>query len=210
VTPLWLHGWPLDQHQWDAEVARFGGTAVRLYGRGPSIDGWAAQILAEVEGELLLVGASVGGYTALAMARQAPERVRALLLAGSRPDADSAERREGRAKTIALIRDEGPHALWDDMRPKLFGDVSLADESLLHDDADDLVAVVEGIRDRADSTDVARTANVLFVVGDRDPFVSADDLRAYDVREIANCGHLPALERPDEFDAILEEFRARV
>lgn len=181
-----------------------------LYGRGANIDTWAAQLLEEVDGELVLVGASVGGYTALAMARRAPERIRGLLLAGARPDADSDERRAGRAKTIALIREQGPHALWEDMRPKLFADPSLADVSLLHDDADDLVAVVEGIRDRRDSTDVARGANVLFVVGEHDPFVSADELRDYDVREISECGHLPPLEKPDEFDAILADFLTRV
>ena len=75
----------------------------------------------------------------------------------------------------------------------------------------DLVAVVEGIRDRPDSTDAAHAAeNLLFVVGEHDQFVSADDLSGFDVREIPGCAHLPPLERPAEFDAILEEFLARV
>ena len=53
---------------WDRQVERFGGVAVRLYGRGNSIDGWAAQLLDELTGDdLALVGASMGGYTALAI-----------------------------------------------------------------------------------------------------------------------------------------------
>jgi pimeloyl-ACP methyl ester carboxylesterase len=207
VTTVFLHAFPLDERMWGARD----GAAPSLYGRGSSIDDWAAQVLRELDGELVVVGASVGGYCALAMARRAPERVRGMLLVGSRADADSPERREGRAKTIALIRKRGPHALWEDMRPKLFADPARIDDSLLHDDADDLVAVVEGIRDRPDSTDAAHAAeNLLFVVGEHDQFVSADDLSGFDVREIPGCAHLPPLERPAEFDAILEEFLARV
>ena len=53
------------------------------------MDEWAASVLGEVDGdELVLVGASMGGYCALRMAAQAPDRVRAILLAGSRADAD--------------------------------------------------------------------------------------------------------------------------
>ena len=205
MTTVFLHAFPLDERMWGGH-----GVAPRLYGRGRTMADWASSLLGELDGELVLVGASMGGYCALAMARQAPDRVRALLLVGSRPDADSPERREGRAKTFELIREQGPQALWEDMKPKLFADPSHADESLLHDNADDLVAALEAVRDRQDNTDVARATKTLFVVGDRDPYVSADDLRGFDVRELAGAGHLINLERPEEFDAILEEFLARV
>jgi pimeloyl-ACP methyl ester carboxylesterase len=206
VRLVFLHAFPLDERMWGSRD----GVAPSLYGRGSRIDEWAAQLLDEVDGELALVGASMGGYCALAIARRAPQRVRGMLLVGSRPDADSPERRAGRAKTIALIREHGPHALWQDMRPKLFADPTRVDESLLHDDADDLVAAVEAIRDRPDSTDVARESNVVFVVGEHDPFVSAEELRDFDVREIAGCAHLPPLERPAEFESVLAEFLTRV
>ena len=90
---------------------------------------WARSVLAEVDGELVLVGASMGGYCALAAARLAPERVRGLALVGSRAEADTPERREGRAKTIETIRRGGAAALWEDMRPKLFPDG--ADEAVV-------------------------------------------------------------------------------
>src|SRR5712691_4657579 len=85
--------------------------APRLYGRGRSMDAWAESIANEVQDELVLVGASMGGYCALALARRAPERVRGVLLVGSRPDADSDERRAGRQDTIDLIHNEGLEAL---------------------------------------------------------------------------------------------------
>jgi pimeloyl-ACP methyl ester carboxylesterase len=154
----------------------------------------------------------MGGYCGLALARRAPERVRALLLVGARPDADSDERRAARADTIELIRNEGPEALWRSMTPKLFADESRADENLLFRQPEGLVEAVEAIRDREDSTAVARAfvRPVQFVVGDSDPFVSAEELAGFDVREVAGAGHLVNIERPDEFNALLGEFLARV
>src|SRR5437870_544638 len=131
-------------------------SAPRLYGRGPTMDAWAESVAAETEGELAVVGASMGGYCALALARRAPERVRALLLVGARPDADFDERRAGREDTIELIRNEGLEGLWQMMLPKLFHDESAADEHLVYRDTDALVTAMGAIRDREDSTDVVR------------------------------------------------------
>jgi 3-oxoadipate enol-lactonase len=217
VTLVFLHALPLDERMWSAQLERFGGIAPRLYGRGPQLDGWAEAVLAEVEGELVLVGASMGGYCALAMARREPERVRGLVLAGSRADADSAERFAARADTIELIRREGAVGLWESMRPKLFPPgaepavVERARRVAVEQDAAELAEAVMAIRDRPDSTDVLRGlgARALAVIGDADSFVEPGEVPAHDVRVLARCGHLPSLQRPDAFDEILEEALAR-
>ena len=82
--------------------------APRLYGLGKTMDDWAEAVLEANPGPLVVVGASMGGYCALAAARLAPERIAGLVLAGSRPDADSPSRRERRAETIALARHAAP------------------------------------------------------------------------------------------------------
>ena len=213
MTVALLHALPLDERMWELQRTVVpDAVAPRLYGRGRSMDAWAESVASEVEGELVLVGASMGGYCALALARREPDRVRALFLLGARPDADSAERRERRAATIDLIRAEGPEGLWRDMAPKLFADQSRADERLLYRDPDGLVAAVEAIRDRPDSTDVARTLGnrLRFVVGEHENFVSAGELSEFDIRVIPGAGHLANLERPDEFNAELVEFLAGV
>ena len=118
-----MHAFPLDERMWEPQLDALTGhdvSAPRLYGRGRTMAAWAESVADETEGELLVVGASMGGYCALALARRVPERVRALLLVGSRPDADSPERRAGRADTIELIRREGADGLWRFMSPKLF------------------------------------------------------------------------------------------
>jgi pimeloyl-ACP methyl ester carboxylesterase len=219
VTTVFLHALPLDERMWSH------GEALRLYGRGRTMEQWADSVLDEVDGELVLVGASMGGYCALAAARIAPERVRGIALVGSRAEADTPERREGRARTIETIRRGGAAALWEDMRPKLFPDeadravVERARSITLEQRPDELVAAVEAIRDRADSTDVwaSLDAPTLIAVGDRDPFVSVEDARSHaeaarDGRAhvFAGCGHLPGLERPDDFERVLEDFLALV
>jgi pimeloyl-ACP methyl ester carboxylesterase len=210
-----LHAFPLDERMWESQravLSEHDVVAPRLYGRGRTMDAWADSLAGEVEGELVLVGASMGGYCALAFARRFPERVLALLLVGARPDADSDQRRAGRADTIQLIRDEGPDGLWRAMVPKILSKGAHADPSLLHRDADELVGAVEAIRDREDSTDVARSfaRRLRFVVGEFDPFVSASELEGFDVREVAGVRHIVNLERPDEFNEILGEFLASV
>ena len=213
---LLLHAFPLDERMWEPQrpaLTAHDVTAPRLYGRGQTMAEWAESVAAgETGGEPAVVGASMGGYCALALAARAPERVRGLLLVGARPDADSAERRAGRADTIELIRQQGPEGLWESMAPKLFIDATDADESLLFRDREGLVGAVEAIRDREDSTALVRSLDrpVQFVVGESDPFVSAAEFRELDVREIPGAGHLVNVERPDEFNEILTEFLARV
>ena len=209
-----LHALPLDERMWELQREALGGfdvAAPRLYGRGATMDEWAASVLDELDGELALVGASMGGYCALAMARRAPERVRGLVLAGSRADPDSPERRAGRADTIDLIRREGTAGLWEAMRAKVFPDD--ADPALvervraiaLDQRPAELVQAVEAIRDRVDLTDVLEALGdrTLALIGDADPFVSGHEVPAHEVVVLPNCGHLPSMQRAAEFNELV-------
>lgn len=222
MTVVLLHAFPLDERMWAPQVAALGDhdvVAPNLYDLGgSSIDGWAERILGEVAGEVVAVGASMGGYVALAMARQAPERIHALLLAGARPDADSEERRAGRADSIELVEREGPEGLWENQRDKLLLEdapaeaVELAREMALAREVPELVRAIEAIRDRPDSTAVLETLPVLFALGAGDLFFPVEEARS--VAEKAGRGrlivfdrsrHLPSLEQPDAFNEALSE-----
>ena len=214
MTLVLLHAFPLDERMWEP-LGRDDAVAPRLYGLGSSMDEWAAAVLAQVEGEFLACGASMGGYCALAIARRAPERLTGLVLAGARVEADSPERRAGRADTIELIREQGSSGLWEDMRPKLFPDtaspevVERARDHALEQSTDDLVRAVGAIRDRDDSSSLVTSLDVPLVmaVGEHDPFISVAEARATGgrLRVFEGVGHLPALERPDEFNELLNE-----
>jgi pimeloyl-ACP methyl ester carboxylesterase len=202
VTVVLLHAFPLDERMWELQVEALAGHDVhapRLYGRGSSIDDWAAQILDEVDGPFAAVGASMGGYAALALSARAPDRVTGLLLASSRAEGDSPERKAFRDELIAGLRDgvlpEGAAAT-----------------------ADELIAATEALRDRPDRTGLVRGFEGPFVVvaGDRDPLFSVDEARA--LAELApqgrlelfpGAGHLVSVEQPEEFNGVLLDFVTR-
>ena len=81
---------------------------------------------------------------------------------------------------------------------------------------EDLVRAIAAIRDRPDSTEALTGAiPLLFVVGDSDPLASPEYAR--DIAAAAqngraevfeNTGHLPNLQRPNEFNRLLTEFLA--
>jgi len=204
VKVVLLHAWPLDERMWERQVALLAQEgydvhAPRLYGRGPSIDGWAAQLLREDDDPFVAVGASMGGYCALALARRAPERVLGMVLAGSRADADSWDRRRERELQIAELRAAG------DPPPVLPNDPT----------QEDLIVAQEAIRDRLDLRGVAASFGgpLLVCVGDRDEVVPVEE-----AREIADsalqgrlevfegAGHFLATDQPERFDAVLLEF----
>lgn len=221
-----LHAFPLDERMWEPQLESLRDYDVvtpRLYGRGQTIDDYAASVLAEVGDELVLVGASLGGYAALAMAHREPSRVRAMALVGARADADTPERRAGRADTIALIESGGAEALWEDQRPKLLlqsadeGAVDRARELVLERSNDELAEAVGALRDRDDRSDTLATfpGPVLVAVGEGDQFFPPDEAQLQAAtaphgrfRAFAGARHLPSLEQPDEFNAALAGFLA--
>lgn len=223
-----LHAYPLDERMWESQLEplrEYDVSTPRLYGRGTTIDEIAASVLAGEEGELVLVGASMGGYAALAMAQREPKRVRALALIDARADADSPERRAGRADTKALIENGGAEALWENQRSRLLLDsaperaVDAARDQTLDRSQQELVEALAAIRDRADNSETLGRFGgpVLVAVGESDLFFPPDEAQAQAqlarhgrFRAFGGARHLPNLEQPDEFNAALAQFLADV
>lgn len=212
---VYLHAFPFDERMWGRRY----GTAPLLYRLGATMDEWAQRIAAEVHGPIVAVGASMGGYCAQRLLAYAD--VQALVLVGSRTDADTPERKQAREDTIALIDGQGVEALWEKQRPALFP--ADADEEVvaqaraiaLEQDPEQLAVGVAAMRDRPDSTELVREtgAKVLVARGEHDPFLSAEEAEALaaaarngSLLTFAGCGHLPSFEHPAEFDRVLEEF----
>ncbi len=223
-----LHAYPLDERMWEPQLESlrdYEVAAPRLYGRGRSIAEYASSVLEEIEEDAVLVGASLGGYAALAMAHLEPRRVRALALVGARADSDSPERREGRAVTKELIENGGAEALWENQRTRLLLEDAAADavgragELAVDRSTDELLEALLAIRDREDRSDTlaAFEGQVLVAVGEGDLFFPPEEARGQAqaarrgrFRAFSGARHLPNLEQPGEFNAALTGFLADV
>lgn len=203
-----LHAFPLDERMWAPQRPVLEGhdvVAPNLYELGGnSIDGWAKRILEDAQGELFAVGSSMGGYVGLSLARQAPERVRGLLLAGSRAGADSDERKAARNEGIRTLREDGIEA-WQSQAPAPPPPERTVEE---------LVRATEALRDRRDATEVVKAFGgpLAFVVGDRDDFLpvaEAEELAAAApngrLYVLEDTGHFSSIEWPKRFNEILIE-----
>jgi pimeloyl-ACP methyl ester carboxylesterase len=208
-----LHAFPLDERMWEPQreaLAEYEAETVNLYDLGGnSVEGWAERILERFTGELAVVGASVGGYVGLAMARSEPERVRGLLLAGSRVGADPPERRAARDEQIRTLREEGIEA-WAPAAPAPPPPERTIDE---------LIRTLEALRDRPDASDVAQAfAGPLWVaVGESDPFLPVDEAREIvaaarngRLEVLEGAGHFTNMDRPERFNELLREFLSRL
>ena len=89
---LFLHGWGLSGEVWRDAAARLAGVAVDLpgYGATPAVTPYRAETLADalaerIDGAVDLVGWSMGGMVALALAARHPDKVARLVLVGATP-----------------------------------------------------------------------------------------------------------------------------
>lgn len=203
---LMLHAFPMDERMWNRQresLQPHEVMAPRLYGRGSSFDEWGASLLDEVHGDFIAVGASMGGYAALAIARLAAARLLGLVLVGSRVERDSPDRLAQRAATLQHLREQGAAAVWN---PE---DLSIAPPT------EDLTAAVEALRDRPDATTTVQTlaCPLLVLVGDSDPLMGLSEgerLAALapsgSFTPIAGAGHLATLDQPAAFETALSSF----
>jgi pimeloyl-ACP methyl ester carboxylesterase len=209
VTVVLIHAFPLDERMWEPQLAALADEeayAPDLYDLGgSSVDGWAEHVLERADGELAVVGASLGGYVALAMARISPDRVRGLLLAGARATPDPPERRELRDEMIKVVREEGIEG-WN----REFSPPGPEDRT-----TDELIRGIEALRDRRDATKVVAEFErpIVIAVGDHDEILSVDEARqiAESARDgrlevVEGAGHLVSIDQPERFNEILRQF----
>jgi pimeloyl-ACP methyl ester carboxylesterase len=174
--------------------------------------------------EAVVCGVSMGGYVAFAIFRHAPRYIRGLILADTRPQADTPEGVEGRKRMLSLVREKGVSAVADEMLPKLLGErtrqqrpdiVSRVRSLALANSPDAIAGAIAALMTRPDSTPVLAEIHVptLIVVGDGDtitpPALSEGMQRAIggsELRVLEGVGHLASLEEPAAFNAALAPF----
>src|SRR5437879_13380280 len=71
--------------------------------------------------EAVVCGLSLGGYVVFELVRRHADRVKAVLLVDTKPDADARDAKRERDKLAALVEREGPDPLVSRLLPTLLG-----------------------------------------------------------------------------------------
>jgi pimeloyl-ACP methyl ester carboxylesterase len=109
-----LPGLAADAVMWQAQLTALAAQSAEwqphvtdVHSRHGSIEEMAAALLSEHPGDLVLCGASMGGIIAMEVVRQAPQRIRGLVLLGTNARPETAEMRTLREGAIAVFFREG-------------------------------------------------------------------------------------------------------
>jgi pimeloyl-ACP methyl ester carboxylesterase len=234
---LFLHGFPLTGALWHPVVERLGGgwrcivPDLRGMGRSPAtpaagMDDHADDLARLLDGlretrPVVVVGMSMGGYVAFALARRHPERVRALALVATRAEPDTEEGARARLATADRVLREGSRVVADDILGKLFAPAAPEElRSRWHavmaaTQPEGVAAALRAMAARPDSFGTLRELDrpVLVVTGGEDVVAPvedgrrmADPARAGRLEIVAGAGHMVPVERPDAVADALRRF----
>ena len=236
---LLLHPFPLHHHFWDGALEQLASRYrvflpdLRAHGDSDAGDGPVAmEKLADDLDHLcrefeirraIFAGVSIGGYALFEFWRRHRERVGALVLANTRPGAETPEGHAGRLAIADKVLRDGTAGFLDELLPKLFSKATLANRPDIVDavramakkmSPADIAAVQRGMADRPDSIPTLATINAptLVIAGEDDSVPLAElelmhqRISSSEFRVIAKAGHYAAMERPGEFGRLLRTF----
>lgn len=249
-TIVLLHAFPLDSSIWDGVLAPlaaagwdvatpdlrgFGGSRYGPDGPDdePGLELMARDVLAMLDHlaveAAVVAGVSMGGYVAMELLRQAPQRVTALALIDTKPGADPPEARQNRLRIAADVEATGDTAaLADVMLPTLLGSTTRAARPEVVDRVRRLVESADpagvawaqramAVRPDSVATLASYARPALVVWGEQDvlsPRADQDAMLAAlpDARleVIRDAGHLAVLEAPDAVARALVQLLGRL
>jgi 3-oxoadipate enol-lactonase len=241
-TLVLIHAFPLSAQMWEPQFPlresgwRIVAPQLRGFGEGAggdtqparSMDDYAADIVDLLDAlkieTAVIGGLSLGGYVTLALFRRAPNYFRAMVLADTRPQADTPEGLEGRKRMIQLVATSGPPAVADEMIPKLLGETTRREnpqavervrQQILSNSAGAIDGAIRAMMSRPDSTPLLESIRcpTLVLVGEEDALTPPDvnrqmhqAIRGSEFVALRGAGHLSNLEQPDAFNAALASF----
>jgi YbgC/YbaW family acyl-CoA thioester hydrolase len=236
---LFVHGFPFDRTMWRHQLAglsRWKRIAPDLRGVGESSPGADEYSIARYADDLVgmldalgvrqavVCGLSMGGYILFELLRRYPDRLRAVVLCDTRPQADSVEARHNRDELARLAQERGPDAVAERLLPGLLAAATVVDQPEVMRQCREMarrcsvagmVGALRAMRERPDSTPLLGTIRVptLVIVGADDrpspPAVAeamAQAIPGARCAIIPGAGHVAPLEQPLATSRVLAEF----
>ena len=182
-----LHGLACDPYLWKATEEYLQRAGFEVYQppmrNQDSIPKMAEFVLDEVEGEFMLGVPSMGGYVYFEIWRQAPDRVKAMILCNTKHRLDSPDRVKAREQTMRLV-EKGKF----DQKANLFHGMLTAPD-YLHDveKSEKLMAMIY----RTSSEEYLRQQTAIFNRPD-----STETLATIDCPTLILCGELDQITPP--------------
>jgi pimeloyl-ACP methyl ester carboxylesterase len=230
-----LHGFPMNNVVWKnftpllAEHFKIITPDLPGFGNSPrleesiTIDSVADSIITFLKEEKIenpiLVGHSLGGYVALAVAEKAPALLSGLVLFHSTARADSDEKKQSRNKTIDFIKKNGVKAFTSNFTQPLFANsshpaIEVVKEISMEAEETAVIAYTQAMRDRLDKTAVLKTFGkpVLLIGGEKDGGIPPETLiqqatgDGISVKILPNVGHMGMFENPEITAALIADF----
>lgn len=235
-----LHAFPQNRAMWDQQVMALSRTHrviapdFRGFGESDAPPGpYTLDRFADDVAELLdhlaipravLVGLSMGGYTLFAFYRQHAARVKGLVLADTRAQADTEEGQAGRFTMAQTAQSEGAGAIADLMLPKLLSPVAQQTKpdlvrqvrsAIERTKVSGIAGALMAMAERPDSVPLLAqiACPVLVMTGELDgPTPPADGkfmaerIPGARLEIISQAGHLSNLEQPEAFNRTLLDF----
>lgn len=186
------------------------------------------QVLAALELEKsLVIGHSMGGYVALALAEKHPRLLAGLALFHSSALADPEEKKDTRNKTIAFIQKQGLATFMDSFVAPLFyeGNREAQQQAIARltrigkqGSEAAVLGAIAGMRDRPDRSQVLQAVDfpVMFIAGKQDPAVTLEQTlqQCHLPREshtlfLDQTGHMGMFESPQATGLALHGFADR-
>lgn len=237
---LMVHGYPFNRTLWDEQVEalssrhRVIAPDLRGFGESDAAPGTATMNLMARDLALLLnhlgivraavCGLSMGGYVALALYKQLPSRVRALVLADTRAQPDTEDAKQTRFQQAEKALSEGMAGIADAMLPKLLTPETVSKhpevvkrvrDMMLKTKPEGAAAALRGMAERDDQTELLAkiTVPVLILVGAEDaitPVADSEKMHAAisgsRLVVLENAGHVSNIERTEQFNNALLSF----
>ncbi|MET4843711.1 alpha/beta fold hydrolase [Bradyrhizobium japonicum] len=202
---------------------RFGPVMIANHSRDDSMAAIARRVLSEAPSRFALAGHSMGGYIALEIMRQAPERVLKLALINTQARSDTPEATARRRGLMERARRGELSVAREEMFPELVHPSRRDDagiRKLVHEQGEDVG--VEGylrqqtaIIARVDSRPTLATIKcpTLVLTGDQDNTIPnafsremAEGIAGARLVILERCGHLPQPEQPEATARALAEW----